>query len=99
MFQLIISLILRVTRPVHGVERVTPDALHIYRRNHKFLGPCCLCPLFWPGTKETHYTEAAIYLPVQGLYKGEYVAECAESKCGYLGKSEDISETTLIMAL
>lgn len=74
-------------RPVHGTERVTPDAWHIYRKNHQFLGPCCLCPLLQPLSQEPRYTEAAIYLPLRGRYKGEWVAECAEGRCGYLGRS------------
>jgi hypothetical protein len=36
-------------------------------------------------TGEFHFTEAAIYVPVFGRYTGEYVAECAKSRCGYLG--------------
>ena len=74
-------------RPVHGTERVTPDALRTYRKCHVFLGPCCLCPLLQPHRGKPRYAEAAIYLPVQGRYKGEYIAECAENKCGYLGGS------------
>ena len=29
--------------------------------------------------------EAVIHIPVVGRYEGEYVAECAGHKCGYLG--------------
>jgi len=74
-------------RPVHGTEHVTQDAWHIYHKNHQFLGPCCLCPLLQPLSQESRYTEAAIYLPLRGCYKGEWVAECAEGRCGYLGRS------------
>ena len=74
-------------RPVHGTECVTPDAWNIYRRNHQFLGPCCLCPLLQPLSQEPHYTEAAIYLPLCGRYKSEWVTECAEGRCRYLGRS------------
>jgi hypothetical protein len=28
-----------------------------------------------------------MYIPVFGRYAGEYVAECANSRCGYLGQS------------
>jgi hypothetical protein len=28
-----------------------------------------------------------MYIPVFGRYAGEYVAECANSRCGYLGRS------------
>jgi len=30
------------------------------------------------------FMEAAIHIPVGRLYAGEYIAECAKSKCGYL---------------
>jgi hypothetical protein len=72
-------------RPVEGNERVKPDALHNYRKTHQFLGPCCLCPLLTPLSREYHFTEAAVYVPIFGRYAGEYVAECAKSRCGYLG--------------
>ena len=73
-------------RPVEGERRVPPDALRGYRETHEFLGPCCLCPLL--GTQrgiEHRFVEAAIHIPVFGRYAGEYVAECAKSRCGYLG--------------
>ena len=72
-------------RPVEGNERVRPDALHDYRKTHQFLGPCCLCPLLTPLSGESNFTEAAMYVPIFGRYAGEYVAECAKSRCGYLG--------------
>ena len=78
---------------MHGTVRVTPDALRVYRENHQFLGPCCLCPLLQPLSQEPHYTEAAIYLPLRGRYKGEWVAECAEGRCGYLGRSSSSPKT------
>ena len=74
-------------RPVQGMKCVMPDALHVYHKNHQFLGHCCLCLLFQPQSKEPIFTEVAIYLPVHGRYKGEWVAECTKSQCGYLGKS------------
>lgn len=72
-------------RPVEGNKRVRPDALNNYRRTHQFLGPCCLCPLLTPLSGGSQFTEAAMYLPIFGHYAGEYVAECAKSRCGYLG--------------
>ena len=60
--------------------------LHNYRKTHQFLGPCCLCSLLTPLREDSHFTEAAIYVPVFGRYAGEYVAECARSHCGYLGQ-------------
>jgi hypothetical protein len=67
--------------------RVSPDKWRDYRENHEFLNPSCLCALFQPKSEVLYYTEAAIYLPLNGLYRGEWVAECAEGRCGYLGKS------------
>jgi len=72
-------------RPVEGNARVRPDALQSYRKTHQFLGPCCLCPLLTPLSGEPQFTEAAMYVPIFGRYAGEYVAECAKSRCGYLG--------------
>jgi hypothetical protein len=66
--------------------RVSPDEWRVYRENHEFLNPCCLCPLFEPQGKDSLYTEAAIYLPLSGQCQGEWVAECAKGRCGYLGR-------------
>jgi hypothetical protein len=73
-------------RPVEGNERVKPDALNNYRKIHQFLGPCCLCSLLTPLSEKSKFTEAAMYIPISGRYAGEYVAECAKSRCGYLGE-------------
>jgi hypothetical protein len=73
-------------RPVEGDRRVAPDALRTYRETHKFLGPCCFCPLLGlQGGVENQFVEASIHVSVSGRYTGEYVAECAKSRCGYLG--------------
>lgn len=75
----------RFHRPVKpDGKRVPPDELRLYRETHQYLGPGCLCPLLEPLTE---YKEAAIYLTVDGLYKGEYVAECADDRCEYLSQS------------
>lgn len=74
-----------LNRPVYEGERVRPDGLRNHRETHQFLGPCCICPLLKPLSIEPRFKEAAIYMPLMGLYKGEYVAECVESRCGYLG--------------
>jgi len=63
---------------------VPPDELCLYRETHQYIGPGCLCLLLEPLTA---HKEAAIYLAVNGLYPGEYVAECADDRCGYLGLS------------
>ena len=66
---------------------MVPDALHSYHKTHKFLGPCCLCPLLGieRGIERGRYVEAVIHILVFGRYAGEYVAECTGSQCGYLG--------------
>lgn len=74
-------------RPMRDSVRVSPDKWRDYRDNHEFLNPSCLCSLFQSQCKVLCYTEAAIYLPVSGRYRGEWVAECVKSFCGYLGKS------------
>ncbi len=72
-------------RPVKADgQRIPPEKLLQYRKTHEYLGPGCLCPLLEPLTG---YKEAAIYLTVDGLYKGEYVAECADDRCDYLSQS------------
>jgi hypothetical protein len=66
---------------------VEPSELRNYRDTHQYCGPGCLCPLFEPLSRQPVFTEAAIYLTTIGRYKGEYVAECAKARCGYLGQS------------
>jgi hypothetical protein len=75
-------------RPARDSVRVSPDKWRDYRENHKFLNPSCLCALLKPQGKgeAPRYTEAAIYLRLNGRYKGEWVAECAKGYCGYLGR-------------
>ncbi|KAF8327321.1 hypothetical protein F5887DRAFT_924840 [Amanita rubescens] len=68
-------------------KRVPPDELCLYRETHQYIGPGCLCPLLEPLTA---HKEAAIYLAVNGLYPGEYIAECADDRCGYLVPLERI---------
>ena len=64
-----------------------PNELRPYHETHEYLGPGCLCPLLEQLRKKAEYKEASIYLAIDGQYKGEYVAECAEDRCGYLGQS------------
>jgi len=83
-----------VQRPVHARKRVVPSALRDYREYYQFLGPSCLCPLLQRVSEEPAFTEAAIYIPVFGRFAGEYVAECANSRCGYLGQSPPLTESS-----
>jgi hypothetical protein len=32
------------------------------------------------------YIEAAIFLSTSGHHSGEYIASCAQERCGYIGK-------------
>ncbi|KAF8327320.1 hypothetical protein F5887DRAFT_924839 [Amanita rubescens] len=76
--------------PINAGARVPPDGLRQYRQTHEYLGPGCLCPLLERFSKTAPYKEAAIYLAIDGPYKGEYVAECAKHQCGYLVPIERI---------
>lgn len=60
---------------------VPPSDFDIYRANHDFQAPCCLCAIDTVNT----YTKCAIFVDMKGLYAGEYVAGCAYDRCGYLG--------------
>ena len=51
--------------------RVSADKWRDYRENHEFLNPSCLCALFQPQGEVLCYTEAAIYLPLNGRYRYE----------------------------
>ena len=72
-------------RLVIGNRLVPPCDLRGHRDHHQFLGPSCLCPLLQPLSEEPVFKETAIYIPVFGRYAGEHVAECTESRCGYIG--------------
>jgi hypothetical protein len=80
-------------RPVDEdkLERVKPSKLLEYREQHHFRGPLCLCPLLRTLDEEptSRSIEAAILLKRSGTYVGEYVAECANGHCGYLGQFPD----------
>lgn len=69
-----------------GSKRVTPDMWLEYRTRHKFQGPHCLCPLLRTTDKELSFTEARIQLKDSGDHIGEYVAECPNGRCEYLGQ-------------
>lgn len=53
---------------------------------HKFKGLHCLCPLLRTTDEELPFTEAKILLKDSGEYIGEYVAECPNGRCEYLGR-------------
>ena len=64
-----------------------PEGLRRHRELHQYLGPGCLCALFEQIGDWLVFTEAAIYITKVEPYKGEYIAGCAKSHCGYLGRS------------
>jgi hypothetical protein len=63
---------------------VVPSDLAAHRRSHQFRGPRCLCAFIDDDTSNHH--EAAIIALTRGPHVGEYVACCAMSKCGYVGR-------------
>jgi len=71
---------------VDGNKRVTPDMWPEHRAHHKFQGLHCLCPLLRTVDEEPPFTEAKILLKGSGDHIGEYVAECPNERCGYLGQ-------------
>ncbi|THH09488.1 hypothetical protein EW146_g8670 [Bondarzewia mesenterica] len=82
--------------PVEGNARVTLSALRDYRLLHRFLGPCCLCPLFAPEGQRA-FTEAAIFMLTSGSRTGQYVAQCAQDECGYKVFMEKLYEKSGVL--
>lgn len=72
-------------RPASVTERLTTCAMDNHRITHRFLGPCCLCPL--ADDKAPDFVEAAIYMATDGPHSGKWIATCAKGECRYLGKS------------
>ncbi|KAH6879568.1 hypothetical protein BKA70DRAFT_1474922 [Coprinopsis sp. MPI-PUGE-AT-0042] len=75
--------------PVDAVTgyRVTPSELEAHRRTHHFLAPSCLCASLF----NEPYIESRIglvHVPIKltptSSLSGEYTAECATGRCGYL---------------
>jgi hypothetical protein len=65
-------------------QRVTPSDFETYRLVHSILGPCCLCPFQYRG-RVGNFKEAAVFMAVRGRHAGQYVAACADDRCGYFG--------------
>lgn len=80
-----VSKTLMQVRPTneHG-ERVNPSDFEAYRLSHDILAPTCLCPFEDPDLGD--FAESAIYMVSYGRYAGEYVAACANDRCGYFGR-------------
>lgn len=80
-------------------QRIAPSELEAHRRTHEFRSPCCLCAAdgTHPSGFDSSYIESQIGLvrthpdhlrqTEYGRYNlnGEYVAVCAQRRCGYLG--------------
>lgn len=64
---------------------ITPAALWLYRENHVFKTPCCLCA--FTDASVNHYAESAIYMATLPPFSGQYVFGCASGRCGYLSES------------
>ncbi|KAH6913552.1 hypothetical protein BKA70DRAFT_1421818 [Coprinopsis sp. MPI-PUGE-AT-0042] len=67
--------------------RVTPSELEAHRRTHYFLAPSCLCArLFNESYSESRI--GLVHVPIKltptSTLNGEYTAECASGRCGYL---------------
>ncbi|KAH6901301.1 hypothetical protein BKA70DRAFT_1436342 [Coprinopsis sp. MPI-PUGE-AT-0042] len=67
-------------------ERIPPSDLEGHRRTHHFMAPCCLCAI----SLDDMYIESTIGLAVvapgserRSEVSGEYIAQCAQRKCGY----------------
>jgi len=68
-------------------ERIPPSELSDHRISHRFLGPCCICPVFMPVVQgRSLFVEAAILMVPAGRLAGQYIAACAQDRCGYVGE-------------
>jgi len=54
-----------------------------HRATHFLMFPCCIC-----------VTESAVYIAGTGLYRGFWVASCAQDLCGYIGDHSDVIHIT-----
>ena len=71
---------------MNGSKCVMPDMWLEYRMRHKFKGLHCLWPLLQMTDEELPFTEAKILLKDSGDHVTEYVAECPNGCCEYLGQ-------------
>lgn len=75
-------------RPSTLFARIHPSDFEGYRKSHQFIGPSCFCPAFERDGPE--FVESAMFMVDFGPFAGQYVAACAEDRCGYLGKPVEI---------
>ena len=71
---------------MNGSKCVMLDTWLEYRMRHEFKGLHCLCPLLRTTDEELPFTEAKILLKDSGEHIREYVAECPNGHCEYLGQ-------------
>ena len=71
---------------MNGSKHVMPDTWLEYCMRHEFKGLHCLCPLLQTTDEEHLFTEAKILLKDSGDYIREYVTECPNGRCEYLGQ-------------
>jgi hypothetical protein len=72
-------------RPVESGKHMKPSKLWDYQNSHRFLGSCCLCPLF--TTNGGTLAEAAMFIKMEGPFSGKYITRCAKGECEYFGQS------------
>lgn len=77
-------------------RRITPSDLESHRRTHYFQAPSCLCA-FLDSKPYSESRIAVVHLPIKltklSSLSGEYTAECAMGRCGYIGKSPIIASS------
>jgi hypothetical protein len=84
-----------VARPIEDENRVPPSGMRDHRVTNKMPNPICFCSMKFRNVNQPKFVEAAIYLITTGLYGGQYVASCANDRCGYFGESSLRSDWTL----
>jgi hypothetical protein len=76
-----------IVRPIGNEgQRIPVSGLRNHRLTHQFTGPGCLCPLADPT--QPAFVESAIFkVGTENEHGEEYMAKCAQDKCGYSGKA------------
>ncbi|KIJ89727.1 hypothetical protein K443DRAFT_59036, partial [Laccaria amethystina LaAM-08-1] len=65
----------------HRQDRIPPALFSCYRSKHHFRNPNCFCPL---QTGDLMNKEAAVFMPMQGPFKYQYIATCATDECPFI---------------
>ena len=80
------SKLLSLLRPAYGIRIVLPKFWADYGLLHDFKPPCCVCPSRAPQGAAT-YQACNVVLEQYGVCRHKWIAQCAELRCGYYGKS------------